>query len=136
MPHSAPGWALGIDLGGTKTEALVLDPQGAEVWRRRIATPSALGYEPILDALVALVAEARLALGDAAALTVGLGGPGSLTAEGVLKNANTQCLNGRPLAADLSARLGQPVRVANDANCLALSEASDGAGAGRRWCSR
>ena len=130
MPHSAPGWALGIDLGGTKTEAVVLDPQGTEVWRRRIATPSAEGYDAILNALCKLVAEARQALGDAAALTVGLGGPGSLTAEGVLKNANTQCLNGRTLAADLSARLGQPVRVANDANCLALSEASDGAGAG------
>ncbi|MBL8352446.1 MAG: ROK family protein [Burkholderiaceae bacterium] len=136
MPGStaagADGWALGIDLGGTKTEAVVLDPQGAEVWRRRIATPSAQGYDAMLVALAALVDEARAAMAGAgaAALTIGLGGPGSLTADGVLKNANTQCLNGRPLAADLSSRLGRPVRVANDANCLALSEASDGAGAG------
>lgn len=131
-PGTASAWALGIDLGGTKTEAVVLDPQGAEAWRRRIATPSAQGYEAMLAALAGLVGEARAALAPAgaAALTVGLGGPGSLTADGVLKNANTQCLNGQPLAADLSARLGQPVRVANDANCLALSEASDGAGAG------
>lgn len=127
-----PPFALGIDLGGTKTEGLVLDAQGQEVWRRRIATPSAQGYEAMLAALVTLVADARQALGLApgAALTVGMGTPGSLTAEGLLKNANTLCLNGRALQADLSARLGLPVAIANDANCLALSEATDGAGAG------
>ena len=126
------GWALGIDLGGTKTEAIVLDPQGIERWRRRIATPSAQGYDAVLAALTALVAEGRQALGLAAAtpLSIGIGTPGSLTAEGLLKNANTQCLNGRPLQRDLQARLGQPVQIANDANCLALSEATDGAGAG------
>jgi len=124
--------ALGIDLGGTKTEAIVLDAQGAERWRQRIATPSAQGYDAVLAALGGLVADARqaLALPAGAALSIGMGTPGSLTADGVLKNANTQCLNGRPLQRDLAARLGQPLRLANDANCLALSEATDGAGQG------
>jgi len=124
--------ALGIDLGGTKTEALVIDAQGAEVWRQRIATPSAQGYDAVLAALVGLVADGRQALGLApgAPLAVGMGTPGSLTVAGLVKNANTLCLNGRALPADLAARLGIPVAIANDANCLALSEATDGAGAG------
>ena len=134
-------FAIGIDLGGTKTEAVVLDAAGAECWRQRIATPSAQGYAAMIDAIAGLVAGARLAVGlsaqpggtglaDGPGASVGIGTPGSLTAAGLIKNANTQCLNGRPLAADLVARLGQPVRIANDANCLALSEATDGAGCG------
>lgn len=123
-------FSLGIDLGGTKTEAVVLDGQGAERWRRRIATPSVQGYDEVLAALTALVADARSALAVDAAMTIGIGTPGSLTAEGLLKNANTQCLNGRALQRDLQVRLGQPVQIANDANCLAWSEATDGAGAG------
>ena len=132
LPGMVPPLALGIDLGGTKAEALVLDAQGAEVWRQRIATPSSQGYDAVLAALVGLVADARQALGLApgAPLSVGMGTPGSLTAAGLLKNANTLCLNGRALQADLAARLGQPVAIANDANCLVLSEATDGAGAG------
>ena len=131
-PGMAPPLALGIDLGGTKIEALVLDVRGAELWRQRIATPSAEGYDAMLAALVGLVADARQALGLApdTPLTIGMGTPGSLTAAGLVKNANTQCLNGRALQADLSTRLGQPVVIANDANCLVLSEAADGAGAG------
>ena len=130
------GLALGIDLGGTKTEAIVLDAQGAECWRQRIATPAAQGYDAVLAALCGLVADARqaLALPAGAPMSIGIGTPGSLTAglagDAVLKNANTQCLNGRPLQRDLAARLGQPLRLANDANCLALSEATDGAGRG------
>ena len=124
--------AIGVDLGGTKTEAIVLDAQGQEVWRQRIATPSAQGYEAILAALAGLVGQARQAAAavDAATASIGIGTPGSLTAAGLMKNANTRCLNGRPLQADLQALLGQPVAVANDANCLALSEATDGAGRG------
>ena len=123
------GPAIGVDLGGTKTEAIVLDAAGAEVWRQRIATPSAQGYDAMLAALAALVGQARMAAGGQSA-SIGFGTPGSLTADGLLKNANTQCLNGRPLQADLQALLGQPVAMANDANCLALSEATDGAGRG------
>ena len=129
----SPKFAIGVDLGGTKTEVIALDAAGAQVWRQRITTPSAQGYDAILAALGGLVAEARRALGAAAAphsASIGIGTPGSLTAAGLIKNANTQCLNGRPLQADLQALLGQPVAIANDANCLALSEATDGAGQG------
>ena len=81
-------FAIGIDLGGSKTEAIALDGAGTERWRRRIATPSAQGYEAILEALAGLVAQARQAVGGAPA-TLGIGGPGSLTAGGLVKNANT-----------------------------------------------
>ncbi len=119
--------ALGIDLGGTKIEAVLLAAEGQELWRQRIATPAG-NYEATLQAIAALVAQARAAGGGPC--SVGLGTPGSLTPAGVMKNANSQCLNGRALQADLERLLGQPLRLANDANCLALSEATDGAGAG------
>ncbi len=125
---SAGRWAVGIDLGGTKTEAVALDATGQERWRQRTATPAAQGYDAILDALCGLVDQARAASGGRP--TIGVGAPGSLTAGGLVKNANTLCLNGRPLQQDLQQRLGQPVALANDANCLALSEATDGAGQG------
>ncbi len=127
--EAGPAFALGIDLGGTKTEAVLLDGEGAERWRERIATPSSQGYDAILAALAGLVAQARQAVGGAA-VSLGLGAPGSLAADGRVKNANTVCLNGRRLQADLQALLGQTVAIANDANCLALSEATDGAGRG------
>jgi fructokinase len=123
-----PPRALGIDLGGTKIEALLLGDGGRELWRRRIATPQG-SYTGTLDALQGLVAEARHAAGGNA-ITVGIGTPGSLTAGGLMKNSNSVCLNGHTILLDLEARLGQPVRMANDANCLALSEATDGAAAG------
>lgn len=120
--------AIGIDLGGTKIEALVLDEHGAERWRRRIATPAG-DYGATVQAVVGLVAQARSDLALCGA-SVGVGTPGSQTPHGLIKNANSTCLNGRPLQRDLEALLAQPVRLANDANCLALSEATDGAGAG------
>lgn len=125
--HESAPRALGIDLGGSKIEALLLDAEGREHWRERVPTPGA-GYDAILDAIVALVRRAE----DASALpfTLGLGTPGSLTPEGLLKNSNTTCLNGRALQRDLQERLQTPLVIANDANCLALSEATDGAGAG------
>jgi fructokinase len=119
-------WALGIDLGGTKVEALLLH-QGHEAWRKRVATPAG-SYAGTLEAIAGLVDEARAVAGPG--MSVGIGTPGALAASGVMKNANSEALNGRPLQRDLEARLGQPVRMANDANCLALSEATDGAGAG------
>lgn len=121
--------SLGIDLGGTKTYALLLDASGRPLWDRRIATPSQ-DYDTTVRALAGLVDAARAAA-PGSALTVGIGGPGSLTPAGLMKNSNTLCLNGRPLLRDIEAAISQPARFANDANCLALSEATDGAGTGR-----
>lgn len=126
-PASADTCAIGIDLGGTKTEVIVLGPEGAERWRRRTPTPAG-DYEATVAAVASLVGQARQELGLHEA-TIGAGTPGSLTPQGLVKNANSTCLNGRPLRHDLSVALGQPVAIANDANCLALSEATDGAGA-------
>ncbi len=119
---------IGVDLGGTKIEIVALDPAGRELLRRRVPTPRG-GYEAIVVALVELVKGAEAELGATA--TVGIGTPGAVSpATGLLKNANTTCLIGRPLREDLQVRLGREVRLANDANCFALSEASDGAAAG------
>ena len=120
--------SLGIDLGGTKAEAALLAPDGQVLWRTRMATPVG-SYEGTVQMLAGLVAAARQASGGQA-FSVGVGTPGSQTPLGVMKNCNSTCLNGRPLQRDLEAAIGQPVRLANDANCLALSEATDGAGAG------
>ncbi len=129
IPRARPDLpAIGVDLGGTKIEAVVLDDEGVSLWRERVATPAG-DYAGILAAVAALVAraEAELSLGGC---SVGVGTPGSLTRSGHIKNANSTCLNGEPLERDLTATLGRPVRVANDADCLALSEATDGAAAG------
>jgi fructokinase len=119
---------IGIDLGGTKIEAAALAADGTMLLRRRIATPAG-DYEGTLAAIHHLVAEIERELGTRA--TVGVGMPGALSpATGLIKNANSTCLIGHPLDRDLAARLGRPVRLANDANCFALSEAVDGAGSG------
>ena len=119
---------LGVDLGGTKTEAMVLDGDGAERFRQRLATP-ATRYEGILDTIAQLVAQAEAQCGRFD--SVGICTPGAIVPEtGLLKNSNTVCLNGKPLLADLVQRLGRPVFIENDANCFALSEATDGAGSG------
>jgi fructokinase len=119
--------ALGVDLGGTKIEAALLDAAGAVRWRQRVATPAG-DYDATLNGVVALVHAARAACGER--FTIGIGTPGTRTAAGLMKNCNSTCLNGRPLQQDLEAALGLPVALMNDANCLALSEATDGAGAG------
>jgi fructokinase len=128
MPLTSSTAALGIDLGGTKIEARLLTIDGKELWRKRRATPSA-DYQATVRAVADLVASARQAA-EGQAFTVGVGTPGTSTAAGVMKNCNSSCLNGMPLERDLELAIGQPVRMANDANCLALSEATDGAGAG------
>jgi fructokinase len=122
-----PRPAIGVDVGGTKVEAIALARDGRELWRRREATPAG-DYDGTLRTIAALVAAARAAA--SADCTVGLGTPGSVTAAGTIKNANSTCLNGRAFPRDVERLLGQPVRIANDADCLALSEATDGAGAG------
>jgi fructokinase len=122
---------LGIDLGGTKIEIVALDRDGREVLRRRVATPQG-DYDATLAAITALVRDVESALGVApGAASVGLGTPGATSrATGLLRNSNSTCLNGRPFQADVEALLGRRVRISNDANCFALSEAVDGAGAG------
>ena len=120
--------SLGVDLGGTKIEALLLEADGQPRWRERIATPQG-DYRATLAAVAALVARAERETGLAVP-RIGVGTPGSTTAAGLIRNANSTCLNGQPLQRDLQALLARPVRLANDANCLALSEAVDGAGAG------
>lgn len=119
--------AIGIDLGGTKIETVLLGPDGMPRWRERIATPRG-DYAATLAALVDATGRARAAAGGPC--SIGVGAPGSFDGQGLVKNANSTCLIGHPLRQDLEARLSQPVAVANDANCLALSEATDGAGAG------
>jgi len=124
----APRHRIGIDLGGTKIEIVALDEAGREALRRRVPTPKA-DYAATLDAIVALVTDAERELGAAA--TVGIGTPGSISrATGLLRGSNSVCLNGQPIRRDLARLLDRDVRITNDANCFALSEASDGAGAG------
>lgn len=120
---------IGIDLGGTKTEGIVLDANGAILLRERRPTPTARGYEAILHAIADLVAHLETAA--AARCHVGIGTPGALSpTTGYLKNSNTTCLNGKPLAQDLERLLARAVQIENDANCFTLSEAIDGAGHG------
>jgi fructokinase len=122
------GVAIGIDLGGTKVEIIAMDEAGKELIRRRRPTPRE-DYEGTLALIAAMVGEVEDELATRA--TVGVGHPGAISpATGLIKNANSTWLNGRPFDRDLMHRLERPVAFANDANCLALSEATDGAGAG------
>jgi len=119
---------IGVDLGGTKIEVLALDGVGREVFRKRIPTPQG-DYAATLRTVAALVDDAEREIGARA--TVGVGMPGTLSlVTGLVKNANSTCLIGHPLKQDLERVLGREVRLANDANCFALSEAVDGAGRG------
>jgi fructokinase len=119
---------LGIDLGGSKIEIVALAADGSERFRRRVPTPQD-GYLPVLDAIADLVAAADAAVG--ARGSVGIGTPGSISrATGLLRGSNSTYLNDKPVGADLEQRLGRAVRITNDANCFALSEATDGAAAG------
>lgn len=127
---SAPNqaWRLGLDVGGTKIEVALIDPAGRLTFRERCVTPQG-DYEGTIRAIAALTAGA-LARCDAKP-SIGVAIPGAISPEtGLVKNANSTWLNGRAFDRDLEAALGAPVRLANDANCFALSEATDGAGAG------
>src|SRR5262249_42325563 len=120
---------IGIDLGGTKIEGIALSSSGDELVRQRVATPRE--YEGSITAVVQLVRDLERAAGSTG--TLGIGIPGTIVPDsGLVKNANSVWLNGRPLGRDLEHRLGRPVRIMNDANCFALSEATDGAGARAR----
>ena len=124
---------IGIDLGGTKIEVIALDQDGRCLMRERIATPQD-DYAATLRATVGLIALAETSVGadnTPSCAPIGIGIPGCESSDtGLVKNANSTCLNGKPLRQDLQAMLGREVRLANDANCFALSETTDGAGAG------
>jgi len=133
----AATFRIGIDLGGTKIEAAAIDPSGRIHARRRIATPAG-DYDGTITGIAGLVAALENEIGEnkigASALvgpaSVGIGIPGTIAETGLVRNANSTWLIGRPLRRDVEAALGRPVRFANDADCFALSEAIDGAGAG------
>jgi len=119
---------IGIDLGGTKIEGIAIDENGVELARLRVPTPRG-SYADIVQAIAGLVTDVELSVGEKG--SVGVGIPGAMSpATGLVKNANTTELIGHPLDKDLSQALGREVRVANDANCFVLSEATDGAGTG------
>lgn len=119
---------LGIDLGGSKIEIIALDDEGGELLRRRVLTPQG-DYHGTLRAIADLVHQVEAALGQAG--TLGIGTPGAISrATGLLKNSNSVHLNGQPIVQDLEALLQRKLRISNDANCFALSEATDGAAAG------
>jgi fructokinase len=121
---------IGIDMGGTKIECIVIGDGGAELWRKRVPTPQG-DYAGTIAAVVELVANAREAVG--AVDSIGIGTPGSSNPQsGLHRNANSTCLNGQAFERDLAKALGSPCTMANDANCFALSEAVDGAGADGR----
>jgi len=124
----------GVDLGGTKIEGAIVDiaQAGRALWRVRVPTESQSGYDHVLGQTGKLIEELEAASGLPRPDVIGFGTPGTVEpATGTMKNCNTVCLNGRPLSADLSATLGVTVKIANDANCLALAEATLGAARGR-----
>jgi fructokinase len=119
---------IGIDLGGTKIAGIALGDDGESLWSERVASPSG-DYARLVEAIAGLIARAEQAVGRRG--SVGIGIPGAVDpTTGLVKNANTTVLIGKPFDRDMAARLGRPVRLANDANCLVQSEASDGAAAG------
>jgi fructokinase len=119
---------IGVDLGGTKTELIAIDDDGSVRLRRRAPTPAG-DYAATVALIAGMVTQAERELGVRA--SVGIGTPGSQSpVDGRMRNANSTCLNGLPLKQDVEAALGRTVRLANDANCFALSEAVDGAGRG------
>jgi len=125
-------YRIGIDLGGTKIEGVVLDAGGRELFRRRFPTERERGYRHILNRLKSLHDE-LVATVPGQPTTFGIGTPGAISPRtGLLKNSNTVCLNGQPVKADLEKLLGRQIEIQNDANCFALAEALLGAGQGKK----
>ena len=124
-------YRIGIDLGGTKIEGIVLDASGKEVIRKRIPTERERGYQHILNRLKAMHDELASAV-QGKPSTFGIGTPGAISPRtGLLKNSNTVCMNGQPVKADLEKLLGRKIEIQNDANCFAMAEALMGAGRGK-----
>ena len=122
---------IGMDLGGTKVEGIVIDEQDNEVLRKRVPTEQEQGYDHIISNIGGLYRELVADI-DGASHTFGIGTPGALSLKtGLLKNSNTLCMNGKPLKDDLERDMGRPIAIQNDANCFAMAEAIDGAGKGK-----
>jgi fructokinase len=122
---------IGIDLGGTKIEGIILDARGGEIFRKRIPTEQQHGYPHILNRVKGLYAELAAQI-DGAPHTAGIGTPGAISRRsGLLKNSNTVCLNGQPIKTDLENLLARKIEIQNDANCFAMAEALHGAGRGK-----
>ena len=125
-------YRIGIDLGGTKIEGVILDADGKEVFRKRIATEREHGYQHILNRIKTVHDELGAAVPDQPT-TFGIGTPGAISPRtGLLKNSNTVCMNGQPVKADLEKLLGRKIEIQNDANCFAMAEALLGAGRGKK----
>jgi fructokinase len=123
---------IGIDLGGTKIEGIVLDAQGKELFRKRVETQQEKGYAHIVNRIKGLHDELSAGI-QGAAHTFGIGTPGAVSPRtGLLKNSNTVCMNGQPLKTDLERILGRKIEIQNDANCFAMAEALFGAGRGKK----
>ena len=123
---------IGIDLGGTKIEGIVLDPDGKELFRQRVPTERDQGYAHILSRLKAVHDELAAKI-SGAGHTFGIGTPGVVSPlTGLLKNSNTVCMNGQPVKADLEKLLGRKIEIQNDANCFTMAEALHGAGQGKK----
>lgn len=124
-------YRIGVDLGGAKTEIVLLSPQGETLLRRRIPTPVAEGYGAVLEATAALIRETATLTPQGCEHTLGVGIPGAISpATGLVQNANSTCLIGHPLQEDLQRALGRPLAMENDANCFVLAESQAGAGRG------
>lgn len=123
--------AIGIDLGGTKTEAIVLNPDGTVLWRQRRPTPQADGYDAVVTSVSQMILEAVAKLPAGNPYTVGVGIPGSIDAStNLVRNANSTCLIGHPLQSDIERLIGCPVQIRNDADCFTMAECHSGAGRG------
>jgi fructokinase len=123
---------IGMDLGGTKIEGIVLDGQGAELFRKRVETQRELGYRHILNRIKELHGELAAQINNQPHM-FGIGTPGAISPRtGLLKNSNTVCMNGQPVKSDLENLLGRKIEIQNDANCFAMAEALHGAGRGKK----
>jgi fructokinase len=126
-----PKYKIGIDLGGTKIEGVILDPSGKEIMRKRIATEREQGYLHILNRLKSMHDDLTVTI-PGEPTTFGIGTPGAISPRtGLLKNSNTVCMNGQPVKTDLEKLLGRKIEIQNDANCFAMAEALMGAGKGK-----
>lgn len=130
-PDGNDAFRIGIDVGGTKIESILLDPAGNELYRCRLPSPAATGYEAVLAGICGHISDMLTKVPAGVASTIGIGIPGSINqVTGLVQNANSTCLIGQPLQRDLEERLGRRIGIENDANCFTLAEAVAGAGQG------